>query len=224
MELFSIKPIAIKHRRLMRQSADKNASVAAILAKTPETIAVISIPTSALARPSHVIAIFEPTARPPKHPQGAAFVVFSNHLGAVTYLGNIFKVDTPPSVDDDSTSPMVFTSFTLVGGAQERHIEDGNQSTVAPLTSPARQRLLYESSADLIQARSQIVTLERELSEHQLANARLHSEVSRSISRHQTSDPVFDARQVINHEQRARDFGDVSRSSTTLPPIEGSFS
>lgn len=144
--------------------------VAAVITKSPEIIAVICIPVEPFISLESVYVIFDSHARP-LHPNGSGLILFPAPGSAAFYLADLLKVD--PSLlgqgDLQWQSEMLTTFSAHIFSPLVSH--DAPKSPVGPSWT-----MLYETSADLVQAQGRLARMERETSDLRREAERLREE------------------------------------------------
>lgn len=174
---------------------------ASVLTCVHQIISVICIPTgSTISSTKSIIAIFDAHEKPNVHPNGAAFLFFPSVDMAAAYIDNLFYVDPAHQAQqtDGTPQPGTFSSH-LLSVAATSVLSEINGA----LMDASSRSLLYESSADLIQARSQLATLERDLA----GARRYHTEMVAQANKPRASrvKPLGPRASSISYRENARD-------------------
>jgi hypothetical protein len=141
---------------------------AAVITKTPEILAVISLPIfgSRLSLPKHIFAIFDSHSRPGKHPNGSAFLLFPTSELAAGYLEELLGVDASllnePDLRWQAEMLMTYSAHFFV---RRDAPYEGDLSRGTDAAGVVQRTMLYESTGQLIQERARIAALEAQISD-----------------------------------------------------------
>ncbi|KIM31026.1 hypothetical protein M408DRAFT_65506 [Serendipita vermifera MAFF 305830] len=192
--------------RKLTRSLSRGGACAAVVTRSPEIVSVISIP--AQGDDNGFIVIFDSHPRP-KHPLGAAFLIFYSPDDAATYLSNLFQVDASIMRDNNWQTQMLSRYSAHILQARSFSEEEGKKA-------------VYDANISLLKLSVAIKEASTKEEEVQLNLSKLRQELERQReARHQAASAEADANRKLQAlRKELADAREFAESLSDIGPFQ----